>query len=225
MAKRAKHRFSRCLLGLLLACALVPVAAVVVANAATLLTTRDDVHVISDLEDYGADAVVVLGASVLPDGTPSDILKDRLETAVALYQAGAARAIIVSGDNRTSHYNESEAMKRYCVELGVPSDDVYEDHAGYSTYESMYRVKQVFGCKRVIVTTQAYHLYRALFAVQGLGVEACGVASYQGVYDNQDLYSLREAAARTKDFFQTIFRVPVEAAGDAVDLARSGDLT
>lgn len=210
---------------LALACVLVPILTVAIANFATVLTTRDDVHVIADVADYDADAVVVLGASVLPDGTPSDILKDRLETAVALYQAGAARAIIVSGDNRTSHYNESEAMKRYCVELGVPSKDVYEDHAGYSTYESMYRARAVFGCDRIVVTTQAYHLYRALFAAQGLGMQAAGVASDQGSYDNQDYYSMREAVARTKDFFQTIARVPVGAAGDAVNLSQSGDLT
>lgn len=187
------------------ACVAVAALVVVGTNAATVLTTRDDVTVIARLTDYDADAVLVLGASVKPDGTPSDILKDRLETAAALYQAGAAHAIIVTGDNRTEHYNESAAMKAYCIELGVPGEDIYEDHAGYSTYESMYRAKHVFGCERVVVTTQAYHLYRALFAAQGLGMEAKGVASDQGVYDNQDRYSIREAAARTKDFFQVAF--------------------
>ena len=212
-------------MGLALACALAVFGLLAVANVATVLTTRDDVRVVSGFADFDADAVVVLGASVLPDGTPSDILKDRLETAVALYDAGCARAIIVSGDNRTSHYNESEAMKRYCVELGVPSQDVYEDHAGYSTYESMYRARHVFGCERIIVTTQAYHLYRAMFVAQGWGMEAGGVASDQGDYDNQDAYSQREAIARTKDFVQTLLRVPVDTAGLEVDLSQSGDLT
>ena len=225
MAKRGKRGCLGRLLGLALACALSLFAFVAVANVATIATTRGDVHVVADLVGYDADAVVVLGASVLPDGTPSDILKDRLETAVALYEAGCARAIIVSGDNRSTHYNESEAMKRYCVELGVPSEDVYEDHAGYSTYESMYRARHVFGCERIIVTTQAYHLYRAMFAASGWGMDACGVASDQGAYDNQGRYSTREAIARTKDFLQTIFRMPVETEGLAVSLSESGDLT
>lgn len=205
----------------LLAAALV----VVGANLATVLTTRDDVTVVAKLVDYDADAVVVLGASVKPDGTPSDILKDRLETAAALYHAGAADAVIVSGDNRTSHYNESAAMKRYCVELGIPASDVYEDHAGYSTYESMYRARYVFDCERVIVTTQAYHLYRAVYAAQGLGMQAKGVASDQGLYDNQRQYSIREALARTKDFFQVLFEAPVVTEPEHVSLEESGELT
>ena len=206
------------------------VAAIVVVGGANLITvgmTRDNVHTVSDLADYDADAVVVLGASVKPDGTPSDILQDRLETAASLYRSGAARAIIVSGDNRTSHYNESAAMKAYCVQLGVPSEDVYEDHAGYSTYESMYRARHVFGAERVIVTTQAYHLYRAMFAAQGLGMETRGVASDHGAYDNQRLYSLREAVARTKDLFKTLLQAPVPSVDETgpISLAESGDLT
>ena len=225
MAKHRKMGILGWLARLCLACVLAVGLVLVGTNVATILTTRDDVTVVANLADYDADAVVVLGASVKPDGTPSDILKDRLETAVALYQAGATQAIIVSGDNRTSHYNESAAMKQYCIDLGVPAEDIYEDHAGYSTYESMYRAKHVFGCERVIVTTQAYHLYRAMFAAQGLGMDAKGVASDQGAYDNQDQYSAREAIARTKDFFQVLLQVPVAGAIDHVSLALSGDLT
>ena len=213
--------------GLLLAAVLV----VGVTNAVTIGTTRDDVHVIADLTDYDADAVVVLGASVHADGTPSPMLQHRLDTAWALYDAGAADAIIVSGDNRESNYNESKAMKAYLVGLGVPSEDIYEDHAGYSTYESMYRARHVFGVKKIIVTTQAYHLYRALYAAQGLGMEAVGVASDHGAYLNQTSYSLREALARTKDFFNTLLQNsegetgPIAAEGEAVDLNASGDLS
>ena len=214
-------------LGLVLAA----VAVVGLTNLATIGTTRGDVHVIADVADYDADAIVVLGASVHPDGTPSDMLRHRLDTAWALYDAGAARAIIVSGDNREANYNESAAMKKYLVSLGVPSEDIYEDHAGYSTYESMYRARHVFGAERIIVTTQAYHLYRSLYAAHGLGMEAVGVASDHGAYLNQTSYSLREALARTKDFFNTLLQNPqgeagpIAAEGERIDLAESGDLS
>ena len=162
---------------LLAVCALA-VLIVGVANVVTVATTRDRVVTVEGaataLASDPADAVVVLGASVYADGTPSDILADRLEVACDLYKTGAARAIIVSGDNRTSHYNESDAMKAYCVELGVPSEDVYVDHAGNTTYESMWRARHVFGADRIIVATQAYHLYRAMFAADCLGMQARG---------------------------------------------------
>ncbi len=171
------------------------------------MSTRDDVRTVDALSDAHADAVVVLGASVFADGTPSDILADRLEVAVDLYKAGAADVVIVSGDNRESHYNESDAMKAYCVALGVPDQAIYVDHAGYDTYSSMYRARSAYGADSVIVVTQAYHLYRALAVASGLGMEARGVAADKGAYDDQLSYSLRETAARAKDFVQTLFRV------------------
>ena len=142
-----------------------------------------------------------------------------------LYKSGAARAIIVSGDNRTSHYNESDAMKAYCVELGVPSEDVYVDHAGNTTYESMWRARHVFGAERIVVATQAYHLYRAMFAADCLGMQAWGVPCDKGAYDNQRAYSIREVLARTKDFYAALFQVPVSTGGEKVSLDDSGDLT
>lgn len=187
---------------------------VVGSNAYTVLSTRDDVYTVEDLAGAQADAVVVLGASVYADGTPSDILADRLEVAVDLYEAGAARAIIVSGDNRESHYNESDAMKQYCVDLGVPAEAVYVDHAGYDTYTSMYRARSAFHADNIIVVTQAYHLYRALATAQGLGMQAEGVPADKGAYDNQLQYSVREVAARTKDFVQTLFRVVPDCAAE-----------
>lgn len=190
------------------ACVAVVAALVVIANVHAVASTRDDVHTVEQLEGANADAIVVLGASVFADGTPSDILADRLEVAVDLYEAGAAPAIIVSGDNRDAHYNESDAMKDYCVALGVPAEDVYVDHAGYDTYSSMYRAHFVYGADSVIVVTQAYHLYRALATAQGLGMQAQGTAADKGAYDDQLSYSIREMAARTKDFLQTLLRLP-----------------
>lgn len=228
-APAKKHRAVKRILITLLLMVLAAVAVVALANLATVATTRDQVRTVAtaadELAGNPADAVVVLGASVYPDGTPSDILADRLEVAVDLYKAGAAKAIICSGDNRTSHYNESDAMKAYCVSLGVPSEDVYVDHAGNTTYESLYRARHLFGAQRIIVATQAYHLYRALFAADQLGMEAWGVATDKGAYDDQLKYSMREVAARTKDFFAALVHVPVPIEEDPILLNESGDLT
>lgn len=188
-------------------------------SAFMINSTRGNVHTIAQVEEEGirADAIVVLGASVYADGRPSDILADRLEVAADLYKSGAASAIIVSGDNRDSHYNESVAMKDYCVELGIPSEAVDIDHAGYDTYASIYRAHYVYGANSVIVVTQAYHLYRALAIAQGLGMDATGVAADKGSYDNQFMYSVREAIARDKDFFQTLLKIPPEDADQPIE--------
>lgn len=198
------------LLGLVLAV----VALIACVNLFVVATTRDDVHTISQMEESGieADAIVVLGASVFADATPSDILADRLEVAADLYKAGVSDRIIASGDNRDSHYNESDAMKGYCIELGVPAADVLVDHAGYDTYASIWRAKNVYGAHSVVVVTQGYHLYRAIAIAQGLGMEAYGVPADKGSYDNQFGYSAREVLARVKDFFQTLSNATPEDA-------------
>ena len=194
-------------------------------NAAVVLSTADDLQKVDDLSNYQADAIVVLGALVHPDGSPSHILQDRLDCGAALYAAGAAPKIIVSGDNGTKTYNEVEAMKRYLVEQGIPSEDVFCDHAGFSTYESIYRAKHVFGCNRIVVATQTYHLYRALYAAQALGLEAVGTPSEARAYGGQLWFSTREAAARMKDFFKVITQPPSTFVGDPISLAQSGDVT
>lgn len=197
---------------IVLAVALLLVVGTIAINAWCILSTRGDVHTISQIEesDSKADAIVVLGASVKPDGTPSDILADRLEVAADLYFSGASDVIIVSGDNRSSHYNESDAMKAYCVELGVPADDIYVDHAGYDTYASIYRAHYVYGAASAMIVTQAYHLYRALMIGNMLGMSVEGVAADKGDYLDQAHYSLREVIARDKDFFMSILKLPPE---------------
>lgn len=181
-------------------------------NVYTIQSTRDNVHTIAQIEENGshADAILVLGASVKPDGSPSDILADRLEVACDLYKAGCAEKLIVSGDNRNTHYNESDNMKKYCVENGVPYNAVLVDHAGYDTYASVYRTWYVYGAHDVMIVTQAYHLYRALMIAHLLGMKVQGVAADKGYYDDQTMYSIREAFARDKDFFQAILKLPPE---------------
>ena len=129
----------------------------------------------------------------------------------------------MSGDNGTESYNEVLAMKNYAISKGVPSEDIFCDHAGFSTYESMYRAKHVFGVERMIVVTQTYHLYRALYAANGLGIDAVGVESDLHTYGGQPMFDLREIPARTKDFFQTLIANPSKFVGDPISLNGSGD--
>lgn len=213
------------MLGVVVACLVAVVAVVAVTNVVTLATTKDRIVGTEVAAALDADAIVVLGASVFADGTPSGILQDRLDDGIALYEAGVAPKIIMSGDNSTVSYNEVKAMKDYAVSQGVPSEDVFCDHAGFSTYESMYRAKHVFGAERIVVATQTYHLYRALYAANGLGMEALGVSSDYHTYSKQLQYDIREIPARTKDFFKTLFQVPSTFVGDPISLHQSGDVT
>lgn len=175
---------------LLAACLLALAAVVAVTNVATLATTEEYRVEEESIEQDGADAILVLGASVLPDGSPSDVLRDRLDTAARLYFAGVAPRIIASGDDTAApDYQETVAMKSYLVALGVDADDVLCDHFGVATYESVYRAQSVFGTKRLLIVTQSYHLPRALFSARGLGMEAFGVSAASGAY-NEDRKSV-----------------------------------
>lgn len=213
------------LLAAVLAIAFAVVLVFAGTNAAAILTTQDDIVDQQAAASFDADAIIVLGASVYPDGTPSGILQDRLDDGIALYFAGAAPKIIMSGDNGTESYNECWAMKQYAISQGVPSEDVFCDHAGFSTYETMYRARHVFGADRVVIATQTYHLYRAIYDAQGVGMEAIGVPSDYGEYINQSWYDFREIFARTKDFFQVLMKTPSTFVGDPISLDQSGDVT
>ncbi len=176
----------------------------------------------------GADCILVLGAGIWGEGEgayPSHMLADRLETALALYEAGAAGKLLMSGDHGRADYDEVSVMKAYAVERGVPSGDVFMDHAGFSTYESLYRARDVFLAKRVVVVTQEYHLYRALYIARALGLEAWGVAADLRPYAGQGYYDLREILARTKDFFLCLLKPGPTYLGEAIPVTGDGDLT
>ncbi|WP_309121977.1 ElyC/SanA/YdcF family protein [Paenibacillus sp.] len=147
-----------------------------------------------------AEAIVILGARVYSETQVSPMLHDRLEQGLALYRAGKAPKIIVSGDNGQEEYDEVNAMKRFLVDRGVPEEDIFMDHAGFSTYESMYRARDVFGVKKAIVVTQSYHLKRAVYVGRALGVDAYGVGSDQREHSGAERREAREILARAKDF-------------------------
>ena len=171
------------------------------------------------------DCILVLGCQVRSDGTPSHMLEDRLKRGVALYQANAAPKLLMSGDHGTKYYNEVDAMKRYALSAGVPSADVFMDHAGFSTYESMSRAIRVFEAEKIIIVTQEYHLYRALYVAKALGIDAYGVAADYRTYSGQLNRDVREVLARVKDFGMAILKPDPTYLGDAIPISGNGALT
>ena len=172
-----------------------------------------------------ADCIVVLGCQVRSDGTPSHMLEDRLKRGVALYELGASSKILMSGDHGTKGYDEVNTMKAYAIEAGIPTEDIFMDHAGFSTYETIYRAKEIFGAKKIIVVTQQYHLYRALYIAEALGVEAYGVSSDYHIYVGQYMREIREILARVKDVGSCIFQPAPTYGGDVIPISGDGNLT
>ena len=170
------------------------------------------------LEAVEPECILVLGAAVNADGTPSAMLRDRLDVAVDLYEKGVAPVLLLSGDNGQMVYNEVQSMKDYVVAAGVPEEVVFLDHAGFSTYESVYRAKYIFGVERMVVVTQTYHLYRALYGCRSFGIEAVGAASDQKLYGGQEGREFREVLARSKDFVKWIFKMKPTFLGDSISL-------
>lgn len=171
------------------------------------------------------DCIIVLGASVRNGDTPSPMLADRLDRGIELYYAGCSPKIIMSGDHGSMYYNEVTVMKNYAIARGVPSEDIFLDHAGFSTYESMYRAKEIFGAKKVLIVTQEYHLTRAIYNAEKLGLEAYGVAAAGNNYNGQTARDVREYLAIGKDFFATIIKPEPTVLGTPVSLEGSGDVT
>ncbi len=175
--------------------------------------------------DFGADCILVLGAGLLPDGSPSLMLSERIQTGVDLYEAGVAPKLLMSGDHSRSDHDEVNAMKDAAMARGVPSTDIFMDHAGFATYDSFYRAGAVFGVKKVVVVTQAYHLPRALWIARALGLEAVGVACDTRRYAGQLYRDVREILARDKDFFKCILKPLPRYLGEAIPITGSGDVT
>ena len=168
--------------------------------------TRDAILPQEDTPPQDLDCILVLGCGIHPDGSPTPMLASRLARGAELYQAGWADKILLSGDNSGESYNELATMERVILELGVPQEALVMDHAGFSTYESIYRAKHEFGMQRVVIVTQEYHLYRALYLADALGLDAYGVAAAPRNDAGQIGRSLREILARDKDFFTAILQ-------------------
>ena len=177
---------------------------------------------VSQLEDI--DCIIILGAGIW-NGRPSHMLEDRLLTGIELYKNGVAPKIIMSGDHGREDYDEVNVMKDFAIEKGVPSEDIFMDHAGFSSYESIYRAKEIFKAKKVVIVTQEYHLYRSLYIANSLGLEAYGVGSDPRQYVGATYRELREILARNKDFVKCIFKPAPTYLGETIPVSGSGDVT
>lgn len=180
-------------------------SAVLTVSLALREKTRPDIISVECTESFAdVDHIIVLGAGLRSDGTPSDMLADRLTVGVALLEKYPYAKLLLTGDNSGKAYNEVAAMKRFVNDLGVDDLRIVTDDRGYSTYESIYNAKNEFSVKKAIIVTQEYHLHRSLYIADRLGIEAKGVGADLRSYRKQGYREIREHMARFKDFFCTL---------------------
>ena len=192
-----------------------------------------DYYVVKSTEKYiltpenageGYDCILVLGCGVHGD-TPSHMLEDRLLQGIELYEYGASEKMLMSGDHGKENYDEVNVMKDFAVERGVSAENIFMDHAGFSTYESMYRAKEIFTAEKILIVTQDYHLHRAIYDARAMGMEAYGVASNPRTYAGQLYRDIREILARNKDFLYCIIKPEPTYLGEEIPVQGNGNVT
>ncbi len=180
---------------------------------------------IVDESEEQASVVIVTGAGLKRDETQSVLLRDRLMVALALYDDGRVEKILCSGDDGQVQYDEVNAMRVWLIDRGVDADDIFLDHAGFDTYDTMTRAAEVFGVTNAVIVTQDFHLPRALYIAEAKGIEVQGVSASLEPYVAQDAYRMREIPSRIKAFFEVLFRVQPKYLGDAIDVMGDGRVT
>ena len=161
---------------------------------------------------------IVFGAGIRADGRLSPMLADRMDTAVALYNAGKVRKLLVSGDNRFADYDEPGRMYDYAVAHGVPAADVVRDYAGRRTYDTCYRAKAIFGVERALLVTQRFHLPRAIFTCRNLGVDGIGFSADRRPYWSNNYYRFRDAFATLRAWWDVKIARPLPVLGPREDM-------
>ncbi len=208
-----------CTLVLLGCAAVLGINGIVLHRGGEYILTPEEAEQLTDM-----DCILVLGCGV-NNAEPSPMLEDRLRRGVELYNGGIAPKLLMSGDHGRINYDEVAVMKQYAVNTGIASSDVFMDHAGFSTYESIYRAKEIFKADKLVIVTQEYHLYRAVYIARALGIEAYGVASDYRSYGGQTYRDMREILARNKDFVTSVFQPLPTYLGEAVPVNGNGDIT
>ena len=198
---------------------------VLLCNSAIKSQVRARILTANDAAALRTDCILILGAGVREDNSPSHMLEDRLKTGIDLYKAGTAPKLLMSGDHGRIGYNEVGVMKLYAVRQGIPDCDVFMDHAGFSTYESLYRIRDVFNAKKIIIVTQEYHLYRALYIAEKMGLDAYGVSANLRTYMGQPVREVREIAARFKDALWCIIKPAPTYLGEVIPINGDGNAT
>ena len=200
--------------------AVLMINSVVCSSAKEYILSADEA---AELRDF--DCILVLGCGVHDDGTPSAMLHDRLLRSVEMYEAGVSDRLLMTGDHGREGYDEVDTMKGFAVDAGIPSECVFMDHAGFSTYESMYRAKEIFQAQKVLIVTQDYHLYRAVYIARQLGIDAYGVDANYRNYSGQTARDVREVLARVKDFGTCVFMPEPTYLGEPIPIWGNGELT
>lgn len=222
--KRSRIRIARVFLYLMLVF-VVGMGIILAINGYVKASVKDRILSAEDASEINADCILVLGAGVWSGGRPSFMLEDRLNQAIDLYKKGVSQKLLMSGDHSREDYDEVNVMKKYAMDAGIESQNIFMDHAGFSTYESIYRARDIFQAENIIIVTQKYHLYRALYIADQLGVTAYGVASDPRDYRGQSYREFREVLARVKDYFYVIFKPEPTFLGEAIPINGNGDLT
>ena len=161
---------------------------------------------------------IVFGAAIYGNERLSPVLQDRMDTAIALYEQGTVQKILVSGDNRFADYDEPGAMMAYAIRHGIPEEDIQPDYAGRRTYDTCYRAKEIFEVDTAVLVTQQFHLPRALFLCQNLGVESVGVASDVRYYAAARWFEIREIAATSAALLDIIQKEPAPVLGEKIPI-------
>ena len=198
-------------------------SATITINQYVKNSTKSNIVENGNLQDM--EAILILGCRVMPNGELSYMLKDRLDKGIELYQNNVAHKIIVSGDHGQDEYDEVNAMKNYLIDNGISSEDIFMDHAGFSTYDSMYRAEEIFEVSRVAVVTQRYHLYRAIYVGKTVGMEVYGVPAEDIDYYGQFSRDIREFLARNKEFIKCIIKPKPRYLGDKISITGDGNIT
>lgn len=197
-------------------------AVLVSASMNVIFSTRAGID--AELED-DYDCIIILGAGVREDGSMSSMLRDRMDAGIELYFAGVSKKILVTGDHGRDSYDEVNTMKSYAVECGVDSSDVFMDHAGFSTYDSIVRAYEIFGVRRAVIVTQKYHLYRAMYIADYMGMDVRGVSADLHTYRGQMYRDMREMLARANDSLRRYTRPSPVYLGDKIDISGDGNIT
>ena len=222
--KKKRNIFKNLVKGTLLLCI---IGALSVAGLNVYMISYSNKYTLSPEEAAeltDVDCIMVLGCGVWGE-EPSPLLADRLQRGVEVYNLGAAPKILMSGDHGREEYDEVNVMKQYAMDEGISESDIFMDHAGFSTYESMYRAVEIFGVKKMVIVTQKYHLSRAVYIANKLGIEAYGVASDYRSFSGQFARDCREVLARVKDMGTTIIKPLPTFLGEAIPISGDGTAT
>lgn len=197
---------------------------ILLINFHIINSTKSKIITIDGLKDNSIECILILGAGIWGN-RPSYMLEDRLLEGVELYNRKIAPKIIVSGDHGRKEYNEVKVMKEFLIKKGIPSQDIFMDHAGFSSYDSLYRARDIFKVRKLLIVTQEYHLYRSLYIAKKLNIEVYGIKADKRKYRKQVYREIREIIARNKDFLKCILKPRPKFLGEEISIKKNGDIT